>query len=74
VAPEPGAHGEQHSLGSRRRDVDQRTDHERAVAGVDRLPLGHRRSIRVWTFGVEGARVPLGEKVKIAMDLELIQA
>jgi polyisoprenoid-binding protein YceI len=27
-----------------------------------------------WTLGVEGARVPLGEKVKIAMDLELIQA
>ena len=27
-----------------------------------------------WTFGVEGAWVPLGEKVKIAMDLELIQA
>jgi len=27
-----------------------------------------------WTFGIVGARVPLGEKVKIAMDLELIQA
>ena len=27
-----------------------------------------------WTFGVEGASVPLGEKVKIAMDLEFIQA
>jgi polyisoprenoid-binding protein YceI len=27
-----------------------------------------------WTFGVEGAWVPLGEKVKIDMDLELILA
>jgi len=27
-----------------------------------------------WTFGLEGAWVPLGEKVKIAMDLELVQA
>lgn len=27
-----------------------------------------------WTFGIDGAWVPLGEKVKISMDLELVQA
>ena len=27
-----------------------------------------------WTFGIAGAPVPLGEKVKIAMDLELVRA
>ena len=47
VAAEARAHGEEHALGTGRGDVDDGADHERPVAGVDRLPLGDRRGARV---------------------------
>ena len=43
VAAEAGPEREQHALRAGVRDVDERLDHERSVAGVDRLPLPHRR-------------------------------